>query len=126
VSHKVVCHGRNQLIEAIQRSDIRHRGKHAPHHVALRSDRRRIRVRIRHERGTAGGPCVAKRALDLSDRRAVHFDSGIAPGVLPLRGAAHPLARDAQARHKCDGAVDGDHLAVIARETPERAVQPGG
>ena len=56
------------------------------------------------------------------DGRSTDFNSGIAPGLeVPLR-IAGPHPAYAQAGDKADTAIDGEHLAMIARQPSQRTV----
>jgi hypothetical protein len=60
---------------------------------------------------------------DLGDGRPADLDAGIAPGLHVLRRIAKPLPADAQSRDKRDLAVDGERLAMIARDPAKRTVE---
>ena len=75
------------------------------------------------ERGAADVPDLRESALDLGDGRPADLHAGVAPGLETLRRIAFPARAHAQAGHECDGAVDGDRLAMIARDPAERAAE---
>ncbi len=68
-------------------------------------------------------PDLVERALELRHRRAADLDAGVAPGVEPALRVAEPPRAHAQPRDESDAAVDGEHLAVVAGEPADRAVQ---
>ena len=64
-----------------------------------------------------------ERVRELGDGRTADLDAGVAPGFHLPRRIAQPLRADAQSGDERDAAVDGERLAMIAREPAQRAVE---
>src|SRR3990172_3569270 len=63
------------------------------------------------------------RAPELRGAAATQFDAGVAPGIQPARRIAQPPRGCAQAGHEADVSIYGQHLAMVAGEPAERAVE---
>ena len=85
---------------------------------------RRGREVRRIERRAGRRPHLPERFFDVRDRGTAQLDPRVAPRLDAARGIADPLAAHAKTAHEADFAVDGDQLAVVAREPAERAVEP--
>ena len=88
----------------------------------------RCRRRIGSSDGS-GSPAAAQasaNALSMSATAGPRTSSPVSrQGSSPRAGSPTHALADAQARHERDGAVDGDHLAVIAAQPAERTIEPG-
>ena len=74
--------------------------------------------------GSRGRPDLRKPLLDIGHCRSPHADTRVAPGVEALVAfTAPPHVSDAEAGDEADTAVDGEHLAVIARHPAERRIE---
>ena len=76
--------------------------------------------------GVAGGrPGFRKRTLDVGHGRPAHHESRCRARDRARVRIADPHLADAKTGHERDGAVDGDHLAVIPTHPSERTIEPG-
>jgi hypothetical protein len=64
--------------------------------------------------------------LDVGDRRTAHFDAGVAPGIQMPPWITDPHLADAQSGHERSRAIHRDHLAMVAADPAERAVEARG
>src|SRR5690606_23951378 len=69
-------------------------------------------------------PDPRERALDRRHGAAANLDAGVAPRFRAAGRVADPVAADAEPGDERDGAVDGDHFAMVARQPAERAFEP--
>jgi hypothetical protein len=121
------------LIDTEHAGGIRHRG-HDPHCCdvgpivfdRVMRCRRLGRCGVVLERPARRRPGVRERTFDVGDRRTAHLDAGVAPGIQMPRWIADPHLADAQSGHERNRAIHGDHLAMVATDPAERAVEARG
>src|SRR4051812_9102083 len=68
-------------------------------------------------------PHFLKSELQIGKRRTFNTQTRVAPGTNPPPGVAHPRVSDAQSGNKSDGAVNGQHLAMISAKPAQRILQ---
>ena len=74
--------------------------------------------------GVAGqGPGLGERLLDVRHRRPHHLDPGVAPGLDAALGIADPALTHAEPGDEGHPPVHRDHLAVVAGEPAEGAIE---
>jgi hypothetical protein len=88
--------------------------------VALARRRLALRRLLVRERRPQRLPDVREGAFELRDGGAADLDARVAPRRHAPRRVAGPHAADAESRHEADAPVDGQHLAVVARDPAER------
>ena len=113
---------RDRQVEPIGARPVGHARDHAQRDVAGLGD---LRADRRGSSGSSVSPATSQTCANARCSSATAGPSTSMPvsrhGSSRCFGIAEPLLADAQARHEADAAVDGDRLAVVAREPRERA-----
>jgi hypothetical protein len=111
----------DQLIESVQAGHIRVAGHDAQRDAPGLRRRLRRKLTIGNRRAEQR-PHVSERRFQVGDRRPLDGHASIAPGGDPLGRIADPALAHAKTGHESDPAVHAQHLAVVAPQPSERAV----